>query len=421
MFTDKATIFIKAGDGGNGCVSFHREKYVARGGPDGGDGGAGGDVVFVGDRNMSSLEGFRYKRHYRAENGEPGKGNNMSGKSGEPIVIRVPVGTLVRDVESGRVIADVNEAQSEKRVLRGGRGGRGNARFATPTRQAPNFSTPGDAVKERQAELELKTIADIGLVGLPNAGKSTLLAALTAAKPKIADYPFTTLSPNLGVMYANESSCVIADIPGLIEGAHEGAGLGFEFLRHIERTRLLLHIVDVSTWSGNDPIADFNCVEKELSEYSETLGGLPRIVAANKIEIADEDVLAEFGEMIKSRGLEVYPISAFTHMGLNTLKSALMRRLGELPPPARYEEETLDDLEEDASAFEVTRAPDAAFVVTGPAAMRLLNRADPDDYHSMRHFQQMLIKTGIVPALREAGAKQGDIVRMGEWEFEFLE
>ncbi len=421
MFTDQATITIRAGAGGNGCVSFHREKYVARGGPDGGDGGRGGDIIFTADAGMSSLESFRHKRHYRADNGEQGKGNNMHGKSAESLTIRVPAGTLVRDVETGRILADLYEKGQEKRVLSGGRGGKGNARFATPTRQAPNFSTPGDAGIERRVELELKLIADIGLVGLPNAGKSTLLAALTAAKPKIADYPFTTLSPNLGVMYVRDLAFVIADIPGLIEGAHEGAGLGDEFLRHIERTRLLLHVVDVSTWSGNDPLADFECIENELKQRSGELYALPRIVAANKIEIAEEGAREAFIEAVKARGMEVYPISAAAHMGLTPLSNALARRLAELPPPTRYLEETLDDLEEDKGAFSVSRGSDAAFIVSGPAIVRLLNRVNPDDADSMRYFQQALIKSGIVEALREAGAKEGDSVQMLEWEFDFVE
>ena len=295
QFVDKARIFIKAGDGGDGCSSFHREKYVAQGGPDGGDGGRGGSIVFLADPNMNTLLDFRFSRHFRAERGENGKAKMSRGKNGQDVIIKVPVGTLVREVETGKIVADMNKPNRERIVLHGGRGGRGNARFATPTRQAPKFAQPGQKTAEHEVELELKTIADVGLVGLPNVGKSTILSVLTSAKPKIANYHFTTLTPNLGVVKRYGESFVLADIPGLIEGAAEGAGLGHDFLRHIERTRMLVHVVDMSGCEGRDPMEDYRQINAELAKFSEGLGRLPQIIAANKMDITGaEDNLELF-------------------------------------------------------------------------------------------------------------------------------
>ena len=285
QFVDKARIFIKAGDGGDGCSSFHREKYVAQGGPDGGDGGRGGSIVFLADPNMNTLLDFRFSRHFRAERGENGKAKMSRGKNGQDVIIKVPVGTLVREVETGKIVADLNKPNRERIVLHGGRGGRGNARFATPTRQAPKFAQPGQKTAEHEVELELKTIADVGLVGLPNVGKSTILSVLTSAKPKIANYHFTTLTPNLGVVKRYGESFVLADIPGLIEGAAEGAGLGHDFLRHIERTRMIVHVVDASGSEGRDPLEDYEKINDELEKFSPRLMEIPQIVAANKIDI----------------------------------------------------------------------------------------------------------------------------------------
>ena len=310
QFVDKARIFIKAGDGGDGCSSFHREKYVAQGGPDGGDGGRGGSIVFLADPNMNTLLDFRFARHFRAERGENGKAKMSRGKNGQDVIIKVPVGTLVREVETGKIVADMNKPNRERIVLHGGRGGRGNARFATPTRQAPKFAQPGQKTAEHEVELELKTIADVGLVGLPNVGKSTILSVLTSAKPKIANYHFTTLTPNLGVVKRYGESFVLADIPGLIEGAAEGSGLGHDFLRHIERTRMLVHVVDMSGCEGRDPMEDYRQINAELAKFSESLGRLPQIIAANKMDITELRTTSNFSKWslaIQPLGYSPYP------------------------------------------------------------------------------------------------------------------
>ncbi len=420
QFVDKARIVVKAGNGGDGHASFHREKYVQQGGPDGGDGGRGGDLVFFADPQMSTLLDFKYQRFYRAENGEPGKAELSTGKNGKPLVIRVPVGTIVRDVESGAILADMSEANKERIILRGGRGGKGNAKFATATHQAPRFSQPGIKTTEYEVELELKSIADVGLVGLPSVGKSTILSVLTAAKPKIAAYHFTTLSPNLGVASRHNRSFVLADIPGLIEGAAEGAGLGHDFLRHIERTRMLVHVVDIAGSEMRDPIEDFQKINDELTKFSPLLGEIPQLVAANKTDLPEsEENLAKFKEAYPN--VEVFPVSAVTVQGFEALLDRVVQVLDTLPPVLRYEETDLVETSSYEAGFHIERGDDGVFDVTGGDVEKLLDSTDPDDDLSMRRFQQMLVKNGIIAALREMGAKDGDSIRLGEWEFDFLD
>lgn len=420
QFIDKAQIVIKAGNGGDGCSSFHREKFVAKGGPDGGDGGRGGSVVFVADRNMSTLLDFKYRRFYRAENGEAGRAKMSAGACGEDLVINVPVGTLVRDVESGRVIADMNKPDRAKTVLHGGRGGKGNARFATPTRQAPRFSQPGQKTTERTVELELKTIADVGLIGLPNVGKSTILSVLTSARPKIANYHFTTLTPNLGVAERHGVRFVLADIPGLIEGAAEGQGLGHDFLRHIERTRMLVHVVDMSGCEGRDPVDDLAKINTELANYSDRLASLPQLVAANKMDITGaEENLERFRKALPE--VEIFSVSAATAKGFDALLDRVIAVLAKLPATYEFEEEALLEAPQYSAGFEIERDDDGVFVVTGGAIDYILDTTYSEDDDSMRRFQQYLIKEGIIAALREKGAGEDSVVRMGEWEFDFID
>ena len=420
QFVDKARIVVKAGNGGDGHASFHREKYVQQGGPDGGDGGRGGDLVFFADPHMSTLLDFKFQRFYRAENGGVGGAALCTGKNGKPLVIRVPVGTIVRDVESGAILADMSEGGKERIILRGGNGGKGNARFATATHQAPRFSQPGIKTAEYEVELELKSIADVGLVGLPSVGKSTILSVLTAAKPKIAAYHFTTLSPNLGVASRHNRSFVLADIPGLIEGAAEGAGLGHDFLRHIERTRMLVHVVDISGSEMRDPVDDFQKINNELSKFSPLLAEIPQLVAANKTDLPEsEENLVRFKEAYPD--VEVFPVSAATVQGFEALLDRVLQVLDTLPPVLRFEESNLAESMGYEAGFQIKRGDDGVFDVTGGDVDKLLDSTNPDDELSMRRFQQMLIKNGIIAALREMGAKDGDSIRLGEWEFDFLD
>ena len=421
QFVDKARIVIKAGDGGDGCASFHREKFVARGGPDGGDGGRGGSVIFVADSNMDTLLDFKFARFYRAENGEKGRAGRSSGKNGQDLIIKVPVGTVVRDVETGAVAADLNTAGRQKVVLHGGRGGRGNCRFATPTRQSPRFAQPGQKTLEREVELELKTIADVGLIGLPNVGKSTILSVLTSAKPKIANYHFTTLTPNLGVVKRHDKSFVLADIPGLIEGAAEGAGLGHDFLRHIERTRLLVHVIDVSGSEGRDPVDDYFKIKGELTRYSPRLGELKQVVAANKMDVTGaQDNLDRLREALKSEDVEVFPVSVAMVKGFDALIDCLVKTLDTLPKTYEFEEEGITETHRYEPGFNIEKDGDV-FVVTGGSVDYILDTTYADDEGSMRRFQQFLIREGIIDALRKAGATEESVVRMGEWEFDFIE
>lgn len=420
-FVDKIHIFIKAGDGGDGCSSFHREKYVNRGGPDGGDGGMGGSVWFVADDNVNTLLEFRFSKHFRAERGENGRAKMQTGRNGADIRISVPVGTRVRDVETGKIIADVSEPGYEKCVLKGGRGGKGNARFATPTKQAPKYASPGQKLKEYEVELELLTVADVGLVGLPNVGKSTLLSVVTSAKPKIANYHFTTLTPNLGVVKRYDKSFVLADIPGLIEGAAEGAGLGRSFLRHIERTRMLVHVLDISGSEDRDPIEDYYTIRSELYDYSPALHSLPQFIAANKMDIPGaEENLARLREELAEEDIPIFPISAAACQGLEPLLDALILKLQTLPRTRVFDEEEIVQETGYEKGFEIA-VEDGVFVVTGGTVDYLLDTTNSEDEVSMRRFQQMLVKEGVVDALRKKGAVEGSTIRLGEWEFDFVE
>ena len=418
MFLDIATIFVKPGNGGDGAVSFHTEKYVAKGGPDGGDGGKGGDIIFVADANSSTLIDFRFAKHFRAENGANGSGKNCTGRSGQDLVIKVPRGTVVKDKQTGDVLADIFYDDSRVVLFKGGRGGKGNAHFATSRRKAPRFSQTGEKTVEVELTLELKTIADVGLVGFPNVGKSTLLSVVSAARPKIADYHFTTLTPNLGVVAYGDGSFVMADIPGLIEGASQGAGLGTRFLRHIERVRLIVHVVDVSGCEERDPYDDFVKINKELGEYSAKLAALPQIVCANKCDIATEGQIAEFERKV---GQKVIPISAATRMGVDELLAAISARLAELPKQQPLEVVERREEYVDPSSFTVDIAEDGAFVVTGPLVDKLTRTTILDDYGSFNYFQKRLTDAGVIAALLKAGMVEGDTVRIADTEFEYEE
>lgn len=422
MFIDTAKINLKAGSGGNGSVSFHREKYVAAGGPDGGDGGRGGSVVFVADSNLSTLMDFRYKRKYAAQNGEDGGAARCSGKNAPDLVIRVPRGTVVRDAQSGLVIADISGDEPVV-VARGGRGGWGNVHFATPTRQVPKFAKPGARGEELDVRLELKLIADVGLVGFPNVGKSTILSVISAAKPKIANYHFTTLSPVLGVVYVGpEASFVAADIPGLIEGAAEGVGLGHDFLRHVDRCRLLLHVVDVSGSEGRDPKDDFEKINTELANFSDELSGRPQIVLGNKCDIASPEQIEAFRVFVEEKGLRFLPVSAATRQGLDKLPGIVYERLQQLPPVTVYEPEYVrpDPALQDARAFEITHADDGAWDIDAPWLERILEGSDVSDYESLQYFQRQLMDSGVIDRLVELGVQENDTIRIGEFEFDYV-
>ncbi len=425
MFIDKAKIYIKAGNGGNGAIAFHREKYVAAGGPDGGDGGRGGNVVFRVDLGLTTLMDFRYKRKYVAESGQAGMRNKMNGKRGEDIVISVPQGTVVRDAETGKIIADLYDPDKDIILARGGNGGWGNAHFATATRQTPNFAKNGQKGDEREVYLELKLLADVGLVGFPNVGKSTILSRTTKADPKIANYHFTTLEPNLGVVSLDEHmSFVLADIPGIIEGASEGVGLGHEFLRHIERTRLLIHVVDVSGIEGRNPIEDFDIINNELVKYNLELESRPQIVAANKTDILqDEAVYKEFLEEMKKRGYTVFEMSAATGAGVWELMKHTYTELSKLPPIQEFEIE-LDVNEQEFvdktdKGFEVNKE-DGVYVVSGSWIEAVGGSINFSDSESLQFFQQSLKNRGVIDALVEAGINEGDTVRIGDLEFDFV-
>lgn len=425
MFVDQAVISIKAGDGGAGAVSFHREKYVAAGGPDGGDGGKGGDVVFVVDDNLSTLLDFRYVRKYAAQNGDPGGRRNCYGKAADDLIVKVPRGTLVREKETGRVLADMSE--DEPVILaKGGRGGKGNAHFATATRQIPRFAKPGFPGEGFEVTLELKLLADVGLVGFPNVGKSTLISVVSAAKPKIANYHFTTLTPVLGVVKAGDSkSFVMADIPGLIEGASEGVGLGHEFLRHVERCRMIVHVLDVSGVEGRDPLEDYAAINRELEHFSLELSTRPQIVAGNKCDMADEEQVARVREAIEAEGKMFFPISAATTHGTAELIQAVAARMDTLPPVKRYEPQPLtaeEIAEKEASRhrYTITRRDDAAFEIDAPWLAHILEGVNVDDYESLQYFQRVLRSSGIIAELEERGIQEGDIVAVYDFEFEYV-
>lgn len=425
MFTDKAKILIKAGNGGNGSISFRREKYIAAGGPDGGDGGKGGDVIMRVDEGLSTLADYRYKRKYVAENGGDGSGKHCSGKKGNDITLSVPLGTVVKDIETGKVVADISEAGKDYIILRGGNGGWGNSHFSTSTRQAPNFAKNGQKGLEREVMLELKMIADIGLVGFPNVGKSTLLAATTKAEPKIANYHFTTLSPNLGVVdLGGGMSFVLADIPGIIGGASEGVGLGHEFLRHIERTRILIHVVDVSSIEGRNPIQDFDIINSELTKYDLELEERPQIIAANKTDIIqDEKAYNEFLLEMKKRGYTVFEISAATGKGVTELMKHAYAELSKLPPVKVFEQELALDtpaqIDLNDRGFEITKE-DGVYVITGSWIEAVGGSVNFSDEESLQFFQRALRSHGVIDALLEAGIKENDAVRIGDLEFDFV-
>lgn len=423
MFIDRAKIHIKAGDGGNGIVSFHREKYVANGGPDGGDGGKGGDVVFVVDEGLRTLIDFKYRKKYAAEPGENGGTANCSGKGGRDLTIRVPPGTLVKDEATGRILADLTKPDQRTVLAKGGRGGKGNQHFATATRQVPSFAKAGGAGEEFHALLELKLLADVGLVGYPNAGKSTILSSVSAAKPKIADYPFTTLEPNLGVVSMGEgSSFVLADIPGLIEGAHEGVGLGYEFLRHVERTKLLIHVVDVAGVDGRDPVKDFDTINAELRKYNPKLAERPQVVAANKTDLPDgAEKLARFTETITGMGYSVFPISAATGEGLRELMFHAADRLSKLPETVITGEEENEVVytAEEEEPFTIRREG-RVFLVEGNWIRKVVGSTNFGIYESLQYFQRAVKSKGVVEALEKMGIQEGDTVKMYDFEFDYI-
>lgn len=424
MFVDQAKIYIKAGDGGDGAVSFHREKYVAAGGPDGGDGGKGGDIVFVVDDNISNLIDFRYKRKYVAEKGQNGGGKNCSGRNAPDLVVKVPRGTVVREIKSGRILADLSTDEPAV-IAHGGKGGRGNAHFATSTRQIPKFAKLGFRGDEYEVMLELKLIADVGLVGFPNVGKSTLISVVSAAKPKIANYHFTTLTPVLGVVKIEEGkSFVMADIPGLIEGASEGIGLGHEFLRHVERCRLIVHVIDVSGSEGRDPIEDFKAINHELENFSMELAEAPQIVAANKSDMATPEQVERLRNYVEDQGLLFYEISAATTKGTKELMYGVWERLSVLPPVKQFEaqpltQEELDDKLISKKDFRVT-VEDGVYFVEADWLLDILRTANMDDYSSLQYFQNVLRTSGIIDKLEEMGIEEGDTVSIFDFEFEYL-
>lgn len=438
MFIDRTKIFIASGNGGNGAVSFHREKYVNAGGPDGGDGGKGGDVVFAVDEGASTLADFKYKRKFKAENGANGAKNKMTGKSGADVIIKVPQGTLIKDAETGRILADLVERGETRVIAKGGKGGLGNMHFATSTRQIPNFARAGEVGREMELQLELKLLADVGLAGFPNVGKSTLLSVTTSAKPEIANYHFTTTRPNLGVVFNNgERSYVMADIPGLIEGAAEGQGLGHEFLRHIERTRLLVHVIDASGSEGRDPFEDFLLINRELVQYHEGLSRRPQVIALNKMdqEGARENAALfreRFSEWLEQRGEElqterengawrIFEISAATSMGTQELAAYCGSILDKMPSGSVFEPEeqtALYSAETEEAPFTV-RVEDGVYVVEGPWIKNIVDSVNLDNYESMQYFQRIIRKKGLIKRLEEMGIHENDTVRIYEIEFDY--
>ncbi|MBO7424701.1 MAG: GTPase ObgE [Clostridiales bacterium] len=424
MFIDHAKIYVKAGDGGNGCVSFHTEKYVTNGGPDGGDGGKGGDVVFVATSKISTLQSFRFKHKFVAKNGEKGMNRKMYGKGGEDLKIAVPVGTIIKDVDTDRIIADLSEDGQEVIVAKGGKGGLGNMHYANAVRQAPRFARAGIPGEEKNLSIELKLIADVGLVGYPNAGKSTLLSVMTKAKPKIADYPFTTLEPVLGVVQDFDTSFVIADIPGLIDNAHEGAGLGHDFLRHIERTRLLIHVVDVSSADGRDPIDDFKSINEELRLFNEQLASRPQVVVANKSDLASEEEVEMFVDAVKEMGYEdVFVTSGAAMIGIKPLIDKVSELVSKLPATPIFdsiEEEKVYKFEP-KEQFTIEVDEDGVYNICGQWAKVTMESTNFDDPESLSYFQRSLINAGVIDALREKGIREGDTVRIDDFEFDFVE
>ena len=419
MFVDRARIYIKSGDGGNGCTSFYTEKYVNNGGPDGGNGGKGGRIGFCAFKNKSTLADFKYAKHFRAENGENGRSRYSAGKNGKDLIIEVPVGTVIKDEETGRIIADMFEDGMTVFVAEGGNGGKGNAFFRNSRRQAPHFSQAGERTEEHTVLLELKTIADVGLVGYPNVGKSTILSVISAARPKIASYHFTTLSPNLGMVKVYDDSFVVADIPGLIDGASEGAGLGHDFLRHIERTRLLVHVIDASGSEGRDPVEDYKAINRELAGYGEALAKKPQIVVLNKADMMQDNELPAKIEALTGRKPVI--MSAIIHSGTEELIKTMYAELRKLPPVTPLEYEPFEYSKPDKESFSVVECDDGSFEVFGGLVDEIARNVVLDNYDSMQFFQRRIKETGIDKALRNAGVKDGDTVRIKDIEFEYYE
>ncbi len=426
MFIDNIKIYVKAGDGGNGAVSFHREKYVSAGGPDGGDGGRGGNIIFRIDEGANTLLAFRYKRKFIAENGQNGMPGKMHGKSGQDVIITVPQGTLIKDPETGKIIFDMG-SDREFILCKGGRGGWGNRHFATPTRQIPRFAKSGTKGEEREVLLELKMLAEVGLIGFPNVGKSSILSRISSAKPKIANYHFTTLSPNLGVVSMGEGrGFLAADIPGLIEGASEGQGLGHDFLRHVDRCRLLLHVVDIAGTDGRDPVEDIEKINFELSQYSEQLATRPQIIVANKIDsvLEEEEIYINFKNYVEKNNLPVVYVSAVTGEGLDQLVKMAIDRLKDLPPVTIYEPEYSEEDEAIASSVgareTIVRRENDKFIVEGEWLYNFMGQINFDDYESLNFFQRVLIKNGVIDKLRKAGVEEGDTVSIYDFEFDFV-
>lgn len=424
MFTDYAKIIIKSGNGGDGAVTFRREKYVAAGGPDGGDGGRGGSIYFKVDPNTNTLIDFRFTKKFKAQSGENGSGGHKYGKSGEDLYINVPIGTIIKDAETGKIVADLSQEGQVELVLKGGKGGKGNSHFATSTRQVPRFAQAGEEGEEKEVILELKLLADVGLLGFPNVGKSTFLSVVTDAKPKIANYHFTTIEPNLGVVKTKSGdSFVIADIPGIIEGASEGVGLGIQFLRHVERTRLLLHVIDVSGVEGRNPVNDFYTINKELKSYSEKLSTRKQIIVANKIDIMQDDTrLKELKELARKMELEVFEISGVTGKGVDELLNRVSEVLKTLPKEdiVETEERVVYTLEDDKDEF-IVKKDGNTFVIEGKAINRLMGRINIDDNESMYYFQKNLKSLGIEDELKRQGIQEGDYVKILNWTFEWYE
>ncbi|UOR12170.1 GTPase ObgE [Halobacillus amylolyticus] len=426
MFVDQVKVFVKGGDGGNGLVAYRREKYVPMGGPAGGDGGNGGDVVFEVDEGLNTLMDFRYQHHFKAKRGENGMNQKQHGKNAQDLVVSVPPGTTVKDAETDRVIADLTEHKQTAVIAKGGRGGRGNARFATPRNPAPEIAENGEPGEALDVQVELKLLADVGLVGFPSVGKSTFLSVVTAAKPKIADYHFTTLAPNLGVVESQDHrSFVLADLPGLIEGAHEGVGLGHQFLRHVERTRLLLHVVDMASLEGRDPYEDYVTINHELASYDERLAKRPQIIVANKLDIPEaEEKLAAFKEKVGD--VPVFPVSTVTRKGLDELLYAVADRLDQIPKQEEQPIEEIDErvvykYEKEEAPFKVTRADDGAYVLYGEKIESVFRRTDFSRDQSINRFARQMRGMGVDEELRKRGAKDGDTVRLLDYEFEFVD
>lgn len=423
MFVDIAKIKIKAGDGGDGSVSFHREKYVASGGPDGGDGGKGGNIVFVADDNLSTLADFRYKRKYVAKKGENGKSGRCNGKKAEDLIIKVPRGTIIKECETGRTMADISSDEPIV-VAKGGKGGWGNIHFATPTRQTPRFAKPGMPGEEYEVQLELKLLADVGLVGFPNVGKSTLVSVVSEAKPVIANYHFTTITPVLGVVRMGEGeSFVMADIPGLIEGAWEGVGLGHQFLRHVERCRMLVHIVDISGSEGRDPKVDFETINSELEKFNPELAKRPMIVVGNKCDLATDEQIEDFKNYVKEKGYQFFPIMAAIRYEVDPLLNCIREQLSKLPPIVKFEAEPApviiaDDIKK--RDVKITNH-DGVFFVEGEWLLNVIKSVNFDDYESLQYFQRVLLNSGVIDALYDAGVTEGDTVSIYDLEFDFVD